>query len=1643
MFNIKIHTYFRIHIAVCISSLLLFLAIGCGRSKLDLPKMRPSYDKSKSQASKIACQSIHLPSEISFNGEFLKSFIQCASNINEETGKESLEKSITLLNKLDVSGIDSLIALLLFDPNDPLLSHEKSHEHVATYPLLKTMMVLTERGSCLLKKSPEENVCLNPKAKDPSLQQLLLSFDPSWSVGLATSMSSDQSLAKSLDLIAPLLSSIEGEKLLSLARELLKNQHLRRDFTDTLLHWFQKGELYNHAKSLATLERSVDIPLSLKRQLLADWLNPRYPNSSASEQTNYDEHATTVQLSSSLLANSTRSDERFKTFLTHLNDQEKNVITDFVSTLIHEFLALSSSERLSILERLSQSAKNSFQEQEWPIKNMLATIWLLKETKAKDLRVVINRVLEILENDPRSIGPFNSKIGSSKIHSMMESLLLYGGAIPDCQGLNLEGLTQITDRSYEEWSRRLQSFLLPSDRCRGGLPPLAAAIFSYIEQELSCQNQTHDGNPGTGTDEDRFCPKEEEIKALALKIQQEAESDSGLISEKSSDDSTLREFLLALLKESQSKLKHDPYYLRWKHLARGGVKAESLDEIINNITTTTPLNAYNIARLDEKIAEHPLQKRLFFPNFLENLINEKIKYLLTLQDQFSNMLVPGSDLKIMQLFSGTYVGGPFEQILSDYFYLENLPAAIEPTAYDSHMDLFRTRELLSRLRAPAALFKNFRLDRTRPDEAVDYKFLGEKGLSVEFENSKLKLNKPEALLGAKELFNDKNEGHFRLKQILLYGDLEGDLIGKDIFDTAMLNPEKAPASDIFVTWVRERLHAYHKMQTPEQIELWTKIVNDRLDKISNLNEVNYFDRKAYSPEEVRKLLLFYSQQMLVAPALLPDKSDAVVSTSTATGPKNLFLSIPSYRNNKWSTFLSLYPKTPFVSLYSSEGNDDITTLAGIDEATYKTIFNKSLWSLTLDKESEIYRLSSLSLLAADDPKDEIFKILSTLNLLAATSESKPNFMPLLSTTKSCWNKASQAIACPITFPSEKYAELKNYINQIAILYHCPYISNAYGFSPTFTKEMARSLALKELSFSEQQLCEQANYNLLHPSLNSRIFKPMVSEKILHDLLRMGKNPKLKATLAELGAHIRHYKLLKKYAPAFEDNHNTPTPIAQTEKHLFALSFINSSSYLYPLKSWAYIFKKSSDNKGLTLPPGLLSAYINFIKQEYVGKYTLSSREYVMTKNLIENALDRLGSKYPKDAPTLSNPVEAKWGILFHFVKHVLIPLQDEAEKQDLSVIDYFINVISSVHKHPYYLEMLGHLFSYPQDTETPPIYNSALPMVVQHLRDKDPNHHFSWNDPGMMIFKQFFRAENMLAIMSVTHLFSPQEITRAVKSFSYTITHATNSSKNISLPKIVNTFFQWYEDALTTVTLDNKNIPMIDRVQKDVMGMVNANYPLEYTLSLNSIFDSILSSHQSFNQRDYAPLIEDLEKYVDFFFKNGFDLLAIYQDHQSGLDRDRYNDHSENYFQQLMLSYLMPLHLDSLQPGLESLVELLDDPGIPEWKNTVVPLLTVKSSRTKMIKALQTLQQVPISLYQEALQEADKLLPATHNFSRYITLRGKWSDHASADFIYTMESLSRLSTPQNQDWNNQYKLLQEWLGPLSRPKHTFDKSLSF
>ena len=656
--------------------LTLFLLIGCGA--FNSPDETTNTDRTqyKTHIASQSCDQLKIPGDIAFNGYFLYHFLLCSSDKTQEQ-QETLNGLSSVVQTMKVQGMDNMTSLL---KENPIASSKEKK-----YPLIRALLILLERG---VYRDGQVVFELQSR-RFGELQELLLKLTPYRPIDLILDMNRTETFKALLNQLEKLLTDIDNQTLLSLLRSVLEDEKMRKA-TAVLLDRLAKTKFYLAWKDILDVDAITPLSVDAISLCLSHWADPQITKEELScHQNGYLKNSQEYPVVS------------FQKLLTNLGNKKINALIIFLHSLFSDFLKASSSDRVSVLMRLSHAIKSMASTHQSPLRTFFSRInYFTKrnedgryEVDSRHSDILMTTLADLVEYAGSEIGQVvNSKLGIVKLEETIVELLFHGGKIKGCD-LVLPGLkdTDMTERKAVFFL--IYRYLSANPSCRQGISPMASHSLAILQEHLG----VHCRDKSTK----KLCPSEENMKQMALLLQRVKWDD--LAFDRIADPSLVKKILLETLDEVGIELLKDSHYLYWLHLAKGEVASQIIEKLRNRVRQKEDFSPKGMAHLDREIMELD-EFDILQRDFLENLLHFKINRLSAVLEQFDGIMKQTKDanIKLERILYGIYNQGPLEQLIHPRLYLGKLPGKIEQSIPITP----RIKDILFQLRKEGMLFKN-------------------------------------------------------------------------------------------------------------------------------------------------------------------------------------------------------------------------------------------------------------------------------------------------------------------------------------------------------------------------------------------------------------------------------------------------------------------------------------------------------------------------------------------------------------------------------------------------------------------------------------------------------------------------------------------------------------------------------------------------------------------------------------------------------------------------------------------------------------------------------------------------------------------------------------------------------------------------
>ncbi|MBC7531231.1 MAG: hypothetical protein H7318_06600 [Oligoflexus sp.] len=693
-------------------------------------------------------------------------------------------------------------------------------------------------------------------------------------------------------------------------------------------------------------------------------------------------------------------------------------------------------------------------------------------------------------------------------------------------------------------------------------------------------------------------------------------------------------------KRTGETLARDP----WTLYRLGASRLDLTPAIWSQIVSLS--QSYPLQKLDDVLAfeaKAATQFSAYLPSdWLEISLDQNLLELSSLEESFSGVFpdrdpieqwyFSDADPKLARLVFGIYPQGPADQVSAELFSLNRLQKdwlASHPKSKVSERDLAQIvapmRSLSSQFRNPAASFK-------AEAEKINLPWLGSTKYSTSFAKD-----------GKAENTGDS------LKLSLLFDETENGLGLR-----ARYKEQLALATASFPT---DEAEEFRRWMTEE----WMPARMGQVESASSVQSgelpVELFDRQNLTVEESRMLPFFLGQQFVKEMNQAPTNTLVSQSPETNINPKAQAartFSGPSAlggSEHPWTSFWlakndSLNPKYPTLQAMRDSIANDAAALQSdfVPQSTSPVLISQGL----LDT-------------ADADKLNDHQKLLLQLHLMSPIFENrgKQFFVPAVSFANYCPQKNGQnwqAAACPFQFSD--FAKYRSFVQNRFSTSLCSMISDAT--SP----EVLASMGLSESPAAVKQFCAA------YPS-TLRWSKPWL-QSTLSNAIRMGKNPKLRASLKGIPADLRWAKA---------QHSNNPKQIVK--------AFLSHTPVLDGLTSSKVLQRSGNYQAFFSNLPGASSVWLLYLSQG-IGLRGIS------------DSLKRLGG----------SPVAGSEKPIEDFLNLITVSYEDAKAKNQTTLM-FGIGLLTEIAKRPYARETVVGLLGKPYDPYAGVLIGYTLPQAVK------------------------------------------------------------------------------------------------------------------------------------------------------------------------------------------------------------------------------------------------------------------------------------------------------------------------------------------
>ncbi|MBT3984461.1 MAG: hypothetical protein HOE90_24105 [Bacteriovoracaceae bacterium] len=1482
----------------------------------------------KSISSQAACEKVKFPQDLALSGNFLYHFPKCLSS-KDENGEETLKNSIALVERLQIEGLENISEVIKGSPDSGL-----------TYPLVRTSL------STMLRNGET--------AGGHDNDQLIKDFHPRPLIDLSLKIHETNGFAESLELTSMLLQDGVDRSFASFFRGLL-NDSKNRSNSIKLSEGLLGSDSFKTFSKLLTLEKSKVIAGSDRQILLEDWIEPKVHSLKPGPG---------IKLKEARDAQSfTR---RYDKLIADSSQSEIDSLAKALSNIGQEFLTTTEARQQKIVDTGIDILTHLTKVQKDPVLSNFSLINLIESAKVSEFKEFIEVLEEFLETE-KVPSPFHTKIAAVGIAGLIEKSFKSGLMGTDSyEGVSLEScvashkISPVTagvesSDDIKTVYKNLLVFLSPDKRCAGSLSPLANLVIRYIKVKIGCPDILKRPMDGSKNN----CPYDEDIEILGKNLM--GNSWNKILATKNINSAIYPKFIEHILSKWTEKLKRDPFSLYWLNLAYDKVEASDFEVYAKKVKLLSK-DMDSLAEFDSQEQKLPLAS-----DFIEKLSSIEVQEMQAKSLDFQGITASGKDLKLMRVLLGIYLDGPYEQMMRDNLYWEKIPASIRDQY--SAGGTMAVREVLARSRMSGALFYNDSLN--LEDKEIAASFFGEN--SKKTVNLKIFKNAS----GGKESFIglDKRTSVFRRKLIYEFSDQDGYFgkVKKFFSGYGLGKDEKSSDSDELVAWFSDVLFDRHL----DDKSVWIKNESYKYLKTPS----DFFETSAYSVDEIREILSFYSKQFLQAPGILPEfEKDFYLNPNKNV--KGQLYGIPSlqagyaFQNHRYH-----FPE----SLKHVSGVEEIAeiikrSIPGLSDKEYTDLLARGPFNFVDDTALGVKTITGFG-----KNELEFVHLLGHLGMLAQNKNK--DLMIGLGLGQNCWawNKADSKFDlsyCPINFaasPTDSgYPRLTKYLKKIALISYCPYFEDeaeVLGIT-----DLVEDAAKWKIDSTDLAFCKKSEINLLHGAYGifgkkkKVVFEkadrlPLgVVKKVLDDLMTMGKDPVIKDEIKAFPLHLKAFKSIK-------------------DGSVDALGFISGAKVQLSSKAAGRSHYILNSSNGFFVGP---SRFANNFIGSLASNYPAVDKEDEMDPYFYQ-LLDRMGSEVGK----VENPDR---GIAYKLVKELVIKTFYELEADDKdsekNLLDFAIIVLKKLEGKPRYQLALSRLLYSIEDKETLESMSKTIGKFIQKF-DSD----FSWKKrTDLYIVKQVLHSSNMRVLHEIISKFSQDEI----YSFLKIVAHSMNEIEVEKRASIISRLVHLLNGQLF---MQNAAGDIFGKSVQGVLLGTTRDEKIKRSLKrfLVPVLQNLSSTQTGFDGKSAPGIQKSLLQVNKFLIANGARPFEIYQRALVG---------EEDHLFKLLDFYMDIIedHQDD-EESLKQLSQILEHPDFVSFDKGILPILRNSTYRSFLVGSMDFLKLLDRKIIRNFLLESQKLLTKTHNMLKFLVTKIVWGEDTSIDVSYGMKGILRISDP--------------------------------
>ena len=803
----------------------------------------------------------------------------------------------------------------------------------------------------------------------------------------------------------------------------------------------------------------------------------------------------------------------------------------------------------------------------------------------------------------------------------------------------------------------------------------------------------------------------------------------------------------------------------------------------------------------------------------------------------------------------------------------------------------------------------------------------------------------------------------------------------DLHTRALLMPDiPRGAGDAFALNLENRVFSYLNDQTHWSDADFAASGDGPSPEVGG-GEGFFYDVVGYSPGEMRAITLFYLQNYHYAATVQPLEGFAGIDAQKP-------MHASTYLGDEiadFGTFMAYFPQNLFSDTISA-AEDMARALLPDAEANYIDDLHVANPPAAARSMAEV----------ASWLQRPALRPLVTLGLLSfKASGARLLPRPYYQYASAAWPNQCVTGRTPLLEPcparlTAGYAGYREFVAGQLAARLCPLLARGDGFfdfSPSFLGFMQQALGILEPA----QFCALARQPRY---LRIGMLHDRYVQRVLTDIVRMGKKASLKPGLASLLGRVAFYKEKERSSGA-------PLAPAAFRRLLGFYGVIHHDAALFSVENRAIGELNLWNDR-----PTLISQYVSLYARTHrtvgtddaSGEYLIHPLRPGADGSVNQEDLLVLGRSARLVAALVQSYEESKSHSLFYFLIKAIEKLGSPSDTAPL--------------------EGLVHLVAHSDGVET----NKAIRMFSFFLKwyaEQNGGTIFSWDKPGHHLIKQLVRAEGMRDGHALFESVSPGEISSFIRLAELALGSMGPTPRKA---EIIEKVAQYLLDEMTVVVpQDGVLAAGADSLQRNLDQFDAVSLSIDSKRALHSLLSRLDAPWQTLEGATIPPLVrkEAVTALATFLVDRGPQILLTYQ--AADLKEP-------DFFREMVMGFL-PSGAALGAASLAQIKSLITDKraGLVEGHLLWEAQIRDPASRRRLVEVVGVLGRAAKNQWLGALSEFSQVFSTMHRFMAFLQAKIEWKDQDLApDYSASLGMLVRLSSAENHILTRQASLLERW-----------------